>query len=101
MKHRLEIVLTLGGLSALLVLAKPHIDAQSPTTSGDAFVEVIRTLQTQTIGGVNLIVAVAIVGAFAWWSLTQERKLNSCMGPVASVGLGALALWLLFMLGGI
>lgn len=63
-------------------------------------IDIIRTAQGQTIGGLDLIVAVGIVGAFAWWSLTQERRLNGCAGPVASVGLGALALWLLYMLGG-
>ena len=96
-----EVVLVLGGLSALLMWARPHIDARSPSTSGDVFVvETIRAAQTQTISGVNLIVAVAIVAAFAWWSMTQEKRLNGCVGPVASVALGALALWMLYLLGG-
>lgn len=100
MKAKWEVVFTLGGLSALLLWSKPYLDAQPASTGDDVVVSTIRTLQTQTIGGPSLIVAIAIVGAFAWWSLTQERKLNGCMGPLASVGLGALALFLLYVLGG-
>ncbi|MBI1297780.1 hypothetical protein GC175_22825, partial [bacterium] len=100
MRAKWEIPLTLGVLIALAMWAKPHLGAQPTSPSGDVVVTTIRTLQTQTIGGVGLIVAVAIVGAFAWWSITQERKLNGCLGPVASVVLGVVALWLLYMLGG-
>jgi hypothetical protein len=100
MKAKWEVFLTLGGLFVLLMLAKPHLDARPPAQSGDWVLDTLRAAQGQTISGPSLIVAVAIVAAYGWWSITQEKRLNGCMGPMASAGLGALALWALFMLGG-
>lgn len=98
MKAKWEIVLSLGGLFALLMWAKPHLDARPESQSEDVVIQTMQSLQTQTISGPSLILAFTIVAAFGWRSITQEQKYNSCLGPLLSVGLGGIALWLLYML---
>lgn len=83
-----DVVITIGGLLALMFWADPQIEANPvPRLENDNFTNFIEMGREISLSGQNLLIALVGLGLFAWFVFRYEGEMNGCVGPLVMLAM--------------